>query len=151
MPLYFLTFLFFILVYFLKLQRHVKTDFLNYCSKKKRKKRNESVLIKKFKKVEIGNNFFWFVADFAQTGCLSRRRCMKLFVVVLFPSGGPVGPLWVEGAVDTPRRSVTAMLLLFLSLLWPSLSTVSSDNLPPSWLNYIHEHSVMCWLSKVVN
>lgn len=124
----------------------LKTKLLELENWKETKRKKKSLREWVCKKESKGNNFFCVVGavvvDLAHTGCRKRRRWMKLFPVVLFPSGGPGLLLW--GAVGTPRLcSVTAMLLLFLSLLWPSLSLGSPDILPPSWLNYIYMNIVL--------
>lgn len=83
------------------------------------------------KKLKFGNNFFCVAVGVvvvrAQTGCRNRRRCMKL----LLPAALLDVPSWVGGVV---LCSVTAILLLFLSLLWASLSPLPPPPPPPSWL-----------------
>lgn len=84
-------------------------------------------------KEKFGNNFFCVggvvvvVVVRAQTGCRNLRRCMKL----LLPAALLDDPSWVGGVV---LCSVTAILLLFLSLLWASLSPPPPPPSPPSWL-----------------
>lgn len=74
----------------------------------KRSKRKQKI---KILEEIFGNNFFCVVVVRAQTGCLNLRRCMKL----LLPAALTDGPSCAGGSVCL--CSVTAILLLFLSLL----------------------------------
>lgn len=108
-------------VFFCLLRTHTYSKLLQKDQKNRKKWKNW--------KEKFGNNFFCVavvvVVVRAQTGCRNLRRCMKL----LLPAALLDVPSWVGGVV---LCSVTAILLLFLSLLWDSLSPPPPPS--PSWL-----------------